>query len=182
MAGQRAPGDLVLVQDFVNTYDWEEATDAIDTPEALGTWLADRGLAPPASAGAADHRLAIELREALHRLVGANSGGHVGDRDIAVLNRVARDSGLRPLFTTGAGVRLEPVAAGVTGALGRLLGLVSAAMADGSWGRLKACADQGCQWVFYDRSRNHSGHWCSMEVCGNRAKARQFRLRRRAGS
>ena len=182
MAGQRAPGDLVLVQDFVNTHDWEEARDDIDTPEALATWLVDHGLAPSAGAGAAEHHLAIELREALHRLVAANSGGHVADRDIAVLNRVAGDSGLRPVFTTRDGVGLEPLVAGVTGALGRLVGLVSAAMADGTWARLKACADHSCQWVFYDRSRNHSGHWCSMEVCGNRAKARQFRQRRRAGS
>jgi predicted RNA-binding Zn ribbon-like protein len=35
-------------------------------------------------------------------------------------------------------------------------------------------------WAFYDRSKNRSGHWCSMRVCGNRAKARQFRERRRA--
>ena len=31
--------------------------------------------------------------------------------------------------------------------------------------------------VFYDQSRNRSRAWCSMEVCGNREKARSFRVR-----
>jgi predicted RNA-binding Zn ribbon-like protein len=58
--------------------------------------------------------------------------------------------------------------------------MIAEAMAEGSWGRLKACSDHGCQWAFFDRSKNRSGHWCSMRVCGNRAKARQFRERRRS--
>ena len=57
--------------------------------------------------------------------------------------------------------------------------LLVEAMADGTWSRLKACSADSCQWVFYDTSKNRSGHWCSMRVCGNRAKARQFRARRR---
>jgi predicted RNA-binding Zn ribbon-like protein len=32
--------------------------------------------------------------------------------------------------------------------------------------------------VFFDRSKNHSSCWCSMESCGNRAKARRFRQKR----
>ena len=44
-------------------------------------------------------------------------------------------------------------------------------MRDGTWGRLKACAEDGCRWAFYDASRNQSGRWCSMAVCGNRPRA-----------
>jgi predicted RNA-binding Zn ribbon-like protein len=52
-------------------------------------------------------------------------------------------------------------------------------MRDGTWDRMKACRADDCEWAFYDSSRNRSGTWCSMEVCGNRAKARAFRARHR---
>jgi len=38
-------------------------------------------------------------------------------------------------------------------------------------GRLKQC--EGCGWLFYDRSRTHARRWCTMDLCGNRAKARR---------
>ena len=38
--------------------------------------------------------------------------------------------------------------------------------------------DRGCGWLFIDTSRNHSRRWCSMESCGNRAKARDFYQRK----
>jgi predicted RNA-binding Zn ribbon-like protein len=52
-------------------------------------------------------------------------------------------------------------------------------MAEGTWERLKVCPAHDCLWAFYDSSRNRSGHWCSMKVCGNRAKARSYRERHR---
>jgi predicted RNA-binding Zn ribbon-like protein len=59
---------------------------------------------------------------------------------------------------------------------------VTTAAADGSWQRLKACADEECRWAFYDHSRNRSGRWCSMATCGNQQKARTYRERARADS
>lgn len=36
------------------------------------------------------------------------------------------------------------------------------------------CADdRGCGFLFLDTSKNHSRRWCSMENCGNRAKAQR---------
>ena len=175
-----APGPLRLVQDFVNTLDVEEASEEIGTPGALAAWLAERGLLDGGEVGPADQVRALELREALRRLLLANNGAPLQEADLAVLNRVAAECGLSPRFTAGARVVLEPALGGASGALGRLLVAVSEAMREGTWSRLKACADHGCQWAFYDRSKNRSGHWCAMAVCGNRAKARQFRQRRRA--
>jgi predicted RNA-binding Zn ribbon-like protein len=71
---------------------------------------------------------------------------------------------------------------GVEGALGRILAIVHASIADGTWMRLKACHEHGCEWAFYDHTKNRSGAWCNMGVCGNRAKARAFRERRAAES
>ena len=46
--------------------------------------------------------------------------------------------------------------------------------------RVKLCGGEDCRWAFYDESRNGSRQWCSMEVCGNRQKARTYRARREA--
>jgi predicted RNA-binding Zn ribbon-like protein len=56
---------------------------------------------------------------------------------------------------------------------------VHRAQEDGSWARLKVCANVECEWAFFDRSRNQQGSWCEMAVCGNRLKNRQLRARRR---
>jgi predicted RNA-binding Zn ribbon-like protein len=48
---------------------------------------------------------------------------------------------------------------------------------------LRRCAgaEQGCAWLFVDHSRGARRRWCSMEVCGNRAKARAHYSRAQAG-
>jgi len=65
--------------------------------------------------------------------------------------------------------------------MGRLLATMYDAMATGTWVRLKACTNDECQWAFYDHSRNRSGAWCTMAVCGNRMKGRAFRRRHAEG-
>ena len=61
--------------------------------------------------------------------------------------------------------------------VGELLAIVAHAQAGGTWQRMKACP--ACGWAFYDRSRNRSRTWCTMAICGNRAKARSYRARHR---
>ncbi|MEP6468748.1 MAG: CGNR zinc finger domain-containing protein [Chloroflexota bacterium] len=51
-----------------------------------------------------------------------------------------------------------------------------------SWSRVKACRNDTCRWLFYDHSRNRSGTWCAMAICGSRMKSRAYRSRRRIGS
>jgi predicted RNA-binding Zn ribbon-like protein len=50
-------------------------------------------------------------------------------------------------------------------------------LASGDAGKVRACAGEGCGWLFLDRSKNRSRRWCEMAVCGNRAKARARRAR-----
>lgn len=173
-----APGRLELVRAFVNTRSVDGGTDAIAAPAALGAWLAQRGLVAKRARGtAADHRRALALREALRALLLENNGGGPAPDAAGVLDAAARAAGLGVRFS-GAGAALEPAARGVPGALGRLLAAVAEAMAEGSWERLKACREGTCTWAFYDRSKNRSRTWCSMAVCGNRAKVKAWRGRR----
>ena len=100
---------------------------------------------------------------------------------LAVLDRVARAvapaAALTPSLRTGA---LEPAGDGPDAACALALAIVFAARADGSFARLKACPHAHCGWAFYDGSRNRSGQWCSMRICGNRTKGEAFRRRQRA--
>ena len=39
---------------------------------------------------------------------------------------------------------------------------------------VRACSSPTCRWLFLDTTKNHHRRWCSMQQCGNRAKARKF--------
>ncbi|WP_280641204.1 CGNR zinc finger domain-containing protein, partial [Streptomyces afghaniensis] len=51
------------------------------------------------------------------------------------------------------------------------------ALVAGTWTRLKACEAADCLWAYYDRSPAGRGRWCSMQVCGARAKMRRYRAK-----
>jgi predicted RNA-binding Zn ribbon-like protein len=179
---QEAPGELEHVRAFVNTIDLEEGTEELSGRDELAGWLVHHELAPAGLvATSADVEHAVGLREALRAvLVAHNADGFVHGDVAAALDRAAARSELRLRFDkTGSGT-LEPEAGGVDGALGRLLAIVHRSAADGTWSRLKACRDETCEWAFYDHTKNRSGAWCNMAVCGNRAKARAYRERRGA--
>lgn len=46
--------------------------------------------------------------------------------------------------------------------------------------RTKRCKGQECGWLFFDATKNKSRRWCEMRVCGNRAKVRAARQRKKA--
>jgi predicted RNA-binding Zn ribbon-like protein len=169
-----APGDLALVQRFVNTADFETGSDDLGDPGALAAWLAGAGLAPAdAPFDEAGRARLVAVREALRALLLANHGEPPNRNAVATLDRAAN---LTVRFDAGGQARLEPTDGGVVGAL---LAIVARAQAEGTWPRLKACPGDRCGWAFYDRSRNRSRTWCAMSVCGNRAKARSYRARQR---
>lgn len=177
-----APGDLELVRQLVNSRDHETGAEAIGTPAGLRAWLAERGLLDGGEeVGEPDVRLAIAVREALRSLLLANNGAEADPEAIATLNTAARTAPLRVRFGDDGVARLAPATDGVPAAIGVLLGIVQRAMTEGTWERLKVCPAGDCLWAFYDHSRNRSKQWCRMEICGNRAKARAYRERRRGG-
>jgi len=47
---------------------------------------------------------------------------------------------------------------------------------------VRKCGNPSCVLYFYDTSKRHGRKWCSMDVCGNRAKAAAFYDRNRVGS
>lgn len=174
-----APRALRPLQQFINTYNVERhhlglRQDEFVSPADLRRWLTGQGLLRgTARVGDPDLRRAVTVREALRRLVLAHNRTPAHSADVRILNRLARDARLVLHFRRDGTMRLEPTAAGVLGALGRLLAAALTAQFDGTWDRLKAC--RRCQWTFYDHSKNRSGRWCVMSICGNRVKARNYR-------
>ena len=114
--------------------------------------------------------------EALRSRVHENTGGSPDPGSIGALDRAARETELSVDFGAKA---LRPEAAGVRGAVGRILAVAFLAELDGSWSRFKECSSPTCRAVFWDRSKNRSGRWCTMKDCGNRAKVRAYRERER---
>jgi predicted RNA-binding Zn ribbon-like protein len=170
--------DLELIRDFVNSSDLEGGADAFDEPNGLARWLVEHRLLDALEhATPRDISAAVAVREALRELLRANNGFEV-DRDAATstLDAVANRADLVVRFDSGC-IRLVPQKGGVHGALGAVLAAAGTAMADGTWSSLKACRSDTCRWAFIDNTKNQSRTWCSMSVCGNRAKARAFRER-----
>jgi predicted RNA-binding Zn ribbon-like protein len=180
---KEAPGDLAAVRAFVNTRDLDAGVEQLDTPEALVAWLADHRLIDRhARARPADVRRAVLLREAMRQLLLSNNDGRPVPRDAArTLDDVAARARLRLRMDAGGLAHLQAEGDTVDAALGRLLVIVYRAMENDTWLRLKACREDTCRWAFYDHSKNRSGHWCSMEVCGSRHKAKRYRERRKTG-
>ncbi len=174
---QVAPGDLELVRQFLNTRDVEDGIDKIATPAAMHEWLTCHGFDPGPQLGETDVERAVAMREALRALLLVNNGEPLNGQAIPTLNSIAGQTQLAVRFDTSGRCALKPAGDAADTVLGELLAIVFRAIADDTWSRLKTCRADTCQWAFYDRSRNRSGTWCSMAICGNRAKARAYRSR-----
>lgn len=179
-ARQPAPGRLGLVQAFVNSrhdIEFEFGADLLRDPQSLTEWVARRGFGR-VRASAADHRQALTVRAGLHALLVSNNGGQADTTAIARLNAAAAGIALNARLETDH-AELVPDAAGVDAALATILAIATTAVIEGSWYRLKACQQHDCGWAFFDHSRAATGNWCSMRVCGARAKQRAYYRRAR---
>ena len=152
------PADLIV--GFLNTLDVESGTDAMDTLQGWASWLSAQGLEGCFGTQDPDGlQRARELRGDLRALAG---GQHAPSRQVDI--QVA--------LTTDGKVELSaPTAVGFLAAAAAKVAIQE------RMDRVKICPADDCRWAFYDTSRNRSRQWCSMKVCGNRAKARAHRQR-----
>jgi predicted RNA-binding Zn ribbon-like protein len=192
-----------LSLDFANTADWH----ASDQPEELLTsyakfvsWSRQAGVLTEKQAKrllreAADRpdeatailKRAIALREATYEIFAAVAHEQSPQAtDLATLNSALSEALARSQIApmeTGFGWQW----AGEEDALDRPLWSIARSAADlltsDDLQRVGQCADdRGCGWLFLDTSRNHSRRWCSIEDCGNRAKARRHYERKRSSA
>ena len=172
-AGPKAPGQLELVRSFVNSRDLEAGRDLLLTSDDLDVWADQNGLMPAGATGSELSRV-LELREALRTsLLAHHDRTASSDSALKVINASMLWGAVRPSLSAD-GLTWVSADAGVSGLVGRLMTAVSSAVADRTWPRLKVCRNDTCRWAFYDHSRSRTGRWCSMQVCGNRAKQQKF--------
>ena len=174
-----APMPLRVIEEFVNTR--RRDSDEIGTPRQLSEWLRTRGLIPGDAAVSAEQRDRAErIREGLRALIAENNAEPVSSPRPDGLNpaaraelaELARDFPLMLDVTVLPPRLVARTQVPVDAALAGLLAVVAEAVAAGTWTRLKACREPSCRWAYYDHSRNRRRTWCSMDLCGNRAKAR----------
>jgi predicted RNA-binding Zn ribbon-like protein len=171
-----APMPLLVVQGFLNTRDVEDETDLLAELAPARGWLVEAGLLDPAAGlTASELEQARDVREAIRALV------EEGDEHrLEPLRELAETHRAQLTVADGGAIGLANARSEDLGdALFELLLIIHRAQRDGTWARLRVCANAECQWAFYDRSRNQQGSWCNMAVCGNRHKNRELRARRR---
>lgn len=173
----QAPGELRLVQAFVNTVDTWTGAEDFSSLDGLADWLSSRGLlAPGEELEEADLERAVAVREDLRRVLAAHGAAEIDGEAVARLDRATSEGRFR-LRVGREGVRLELLpgeADGFGACVGRLLGIVLEAQFSPHWTRLKVCEDPDCRTAFYDTQKNRTGKWCTRR-CGSRQRVRTYR-------
>ena len=170
-----APGDLALVQQFVNTASAGEVPDGLATPAALGRWLiARRLLDDGVELDDAQHRRGLEVRAGLRALI-VDGGGVAAAPAVQRLEPAVTPARFALRFDdAGRPVGYRAASDGVDDALGALVAVAVASRLEGSWPQLKLCARGECGRAFFDMSQSGNGRWCVLQ-CGNRVRAAAYR-------
>ena len=205
MSNEQHAGNLALLGgrlclDFANTVDWrtgEHPQEWLTSYADLVAWSEHAGIVTeseahhlrdfaarhPTAASAALEQ-AIALREAIYRIFSAIVDERSPEAtDVATLNDALSEALSR--------LRVTPTVGGFTwqwasneDSLDQMLWPVARSAAElltaDDLSRVQMCAGDDCGWLFFDTSKNRSRRWCSMEDCGNRAKARRHYRRQRA--
>lgn len=176
-----APGRLELLQRFVNLHVHDSEGIQLDPPtEVIRDFLVRRGLLDQEQRfTASDRETYLALRDAIRNLILAEDDEPISAEDAETIDEIGLTAGLHPHFHAAHEPTLDPKGEGVAAAFGTIVAIAFVSAFDGTFDHLKLCADETCRAVFYDRSKNHSGRWCSMSTCGNRAKVRAWRERQR---
>ena len=168
-----APGVLEVIRRFANTLDLYRGRDLLIDLEQAEITLRGLGLQ------AEGEQLAKGELERVRRVRSAMRSLFIDEEPAPAEGLPALE--LRIDFQGGV-VGLEATNAGLWGRLTDLCVEVAVADRTGALSRLKACANPGCRWLFWDTSRPGTGRWCSMQVCGGQHKARSYRARRKRTS
>lgn len=150
--------------------------DLLATGAGLTGWLRGRGLISESEeVDEAGRRRTVHLRAALLGLLNEHAGTPPDPRTRMTLEAVTKAAPMGLVADTGGGLRLAPGGKGLDHALGMIAVAAYVTSERGNFERLKLC--QGCQWAFFDSTKNRSRIWCEMATCGSQHKARAYRQR-----
>ena len=181
--------------DFVDSLEFDKggSVEHFPTTSVAIDWLRDQGLlheplepeveALRVPSPASDRALARirKVREALHEIVDAAVEHRpAAGRAIDTVNR-ALPARQRFLLVCGPGGVLDHRHEGdaIDDVLARIAERIARQVIAPDVDRLRICANDDCRMPFFDSSRTGRRRWCTMQVCGNRAKAARHRARQR---
>ena len=152
--------------------------ELLATPADLARWLVSAGLATSAPEVTSDHlATARAVREAIYVLAGRRGRDQIKAAR-ATLNRIAAGSAATPQLQADGSLKLAGSAAALLVTVAQeavhLFGSDAAKL-------IRQCQSPTCTLYFVDTSRRGDRRWCSMSACGNKAKVKEFRRRRRGG-
>jgi predicted RNA-binding Zn ribbon-like protein len=126
---------------------------------------------------------AIAIREASYRIFFAIAARKVAEpRAVAAVNRALAAAPARRVLVRGNkgfGWQIDRDGFSAPALLAPVLWSAGDLMVSPDTIRLRHCSNEHCLWLFLDDSKNGSRRWCSMQACGNRAKAHRHYLRTR---
>lgn len=174
--------------DFLNTIGAPrgETFEWLKTGADLCDWLVQVGLIAQADLQGLSHHPDLDAAAAEARMLREAFRTYLHDGAFALLGQVnailAREEGRWQLAGTDP-IRLERRQSYLVPA--QLLVPVALAIAElvarSEGHRVRQCDGPTCTMWFRDISRNNRRRWCSMAVCGNRAKAAAHRAKSREG-
>lgn len=160
--------------DLCNTH--LSGNERLVKPEDLSRWFVSAGLTDhPPTISPRELAAARDLRAELRPALLASDGPRVAAIAERWLDRApgrlcVEQTTLTPRFTPAAQTSCCLLVAAVLDAL---------ELVRDTPGRVRECAGEVCPVVYLDTSRNRSRRWCSMELCGARAKASTYYRRHR---
>jgi len=165
------------LRDFESMVRWLESAGVLDGERAGG--IRRRAQQQPAGASVAlvdGRRVRAALRALAER---GPMSERVRNEGLVEINRVlGRSAGTRrvDLRPDGTFIRsFVPVGDAFAGLVIPVVESAADALILGELSRVRRCADQRCQRVFFDNTKNGRRRWCDMATCGNRAKAARHR-------
>lgn len=170
--------------DLVNSQEWDgfgRPTDYLQDPDWQSFFLRQWRFRParPAAPPLAELR---ELRTVLRRMVlGFARNRRPAAADVAVVNRMMNVAGREKLIQHHNGFRSAflPVRDDWSWVVSRIASSFAAVLVAGRSRQVKVCANDGCSWVFLDRTKGNTRRWCDDKTCGNRARVRRSRAAKR---
>lgn len=159
-----------------------EPADLLASDEDARAWLTSAGFAaPPDARGLA--AMARRLREAIRSLAVATIEKRAPDTaSVTTLNGfLARPAASHALARRGERLvaTIEPLRNDAASSLYPIAVAALRLFTERDPRHLKKCANPRCVLLFYDATKSHTRRWCSMGLCGNRAKVAAFARRRR---
>ena len=177
-----------LCLDFVNTRYWRgqpQPTETLNGPDDLAAWTTSALARDGKPLSRREFERAVEARETIWRVFDATARGKApAATDLAALNALLAETPPRASLRrdrAGYAWDVDLRSGSALASLAPVLWSAGDLLAGGGLDKVRRCANPECGWLFVDDSRAGKRRWCSMQSCGNRAKARRHYHRSKEG-